>query len=213
MGEPSNSDNVNNDCLICDKIGCSSELSSELGDIIKVIRGISTLKAASAERADGLSQYLNTREFVYVHSVCRQKYINKGCINSYLKKKNTTSACSPPKKKLRTATSIDFDWKSRCFLCEKEADEMKEKRKSKSSRQQISNVTTSDFKQTILNLISEEKSEYCRNIHKRIVGVLDLVAQEAKYHADCYMCLKTTVKQTQREKKIVVIQVADFQIY
>lgn len=99
MGEPSNSDNINNDCLICDKIGCSSELSSELRDIIKVTRGIPTLKAASVERGDGLSQYLNTCEFVYVHSVCRQKYINKGCINAYLKKKNTTSTCSPPKKK------------------------------------------------------------------------------------------------------------------
>ncbi|GFV16436.1 uncharacterized protein TNCV_1525821 [Trichonephila clavipes] len=68
MGEPSNSDNVSNDCLICDKNWMySSELSSGLGDIIKVTRGISTLKAASAERVDGLSQYLNTREFVYVH--------------------------------------------------------------------------------------------------------------------------------------------------
>lgn len=204
MSEPSNSgDNQSNDCLICDKIGSSSQLSSELGEIVKVTRGISTLKAASAERADGLSQYLNTREFVYVHSVCRQKYINKGCISAHLKKENITSACSPPKKKLRTATSIDFDWKSRCFLCEKEADEMKEKRKSKSSRQQISYVTTSDFKKTILNLISEEKSEYCRNIHKRIVGVLDLVAQGAKYHADCYVHLRSTIKQTQREKKFI----------
>ncbi|GFU40067.1 hypothetical protein TNCV_3348251 [Trichonephila clavipes] len=68
MGEPSDSDSISNDCLICAKIGCSSELSSELGYILKVIRGISTLKTASVERADGLSQYLNTREFVYVHS-------------------------------------------------------------------------------------------------------------------------------------------------
>lgn len=87
MGEPSSIDSTSNDCLICDKIGSSSELSSELGDIIKVTRGISSLKAASAERGDGLSQYINTRDFVYVHSVCRQKYINKGCINSYLKKR------------------------------------------------------------------------------------------------------------------------------
>ncbi|GFX41524.1 alpha-2 adrenergic receptor [Trichonephila clavipes] len=38
MGEALNSDNISNDCLICDKIGRSSELSSELGDIIKVTR-------------------------------------------------------------------------------------------------------------------------------------------------------------------------------
>ncbi|GFU90303.1 hypothetical protein TNCV_2717611 [Trichonephila clavipes] len=81
MDEPSNSDSISNDCLICAKIGCSSELSSELGDILKVTRGISTLKTASVERADGLSQYLNTREFVYVHSkqVTQQLETGPGC--------------------------------------------------------------------------------------------------------------------------------------
>ncbi|GFY74933.1 hypothetical protein TNIN_120191 [Trichonephila inaurata madagascariensis] len=91
MGELSNSNNISNDCLICDKIGCSSELSSELGDIIKVTGGISTLNVTSAERADGLSQYINKG--------CRQKYINKGCINSYLKKKKPHQHALHQKKK------------------------------------------------------------------------------------------------------------------
>ncbi|KAK0161696.1 hypothetical protein PV327_008115 [Microctonus hyperodae] len=203
MNEPSNSDDDgNNNCAICDKIGSSSQSNSDLGAIIKVTRGISTLKAVSAERADGLIQYLNTREFVYVHTVCRQKYINKKYIQAYLNKKNTTSSCSPPKKKFRTATSVDFDWKNRCFFCEKEADEKKEKKKNKAMRQKISHVTNFSLKNTILDLISNDESQYCRNINERIVSVLDLVAQGAKYHMDCYTSLKNTIRKTQREKKI-----------
>lgn len=47
----------------------------------------------------------------------------------------TTSACSPPKKKLGTSDSSDFDWKSRCFLWEKEADKKKNERKKSPNRQ------------------------------------------------------------------------------
>lgn len=50
MCEPSNSDNISNDCLIFDKMGCSSELCSGRGDIVKVTRGISTPNAISAEK-------------------------------------------------------------------------------------------------------------------------------------------------------------------
>lgn len=61
---------------MCDKFVSSSQLSSELGEIVKTTRGISTLKSASAVRGVGLPQYLKTREFVSVHSVAyRQKYI------------------------------------------------------------------------------------------------------------------------------------------
>ncbi|GBP68320.1 hypothetical protein EVAR_4919_1 [Eumeta japonica] len=37
--------------------------------MVKVTRGISTPKPASAQRADALSQYLNVPEFVYVHAL------------------------------------------------------------------------------------------------------------------------------------------------
>lgn len=52
---------------------------------------------------DCLSIWIPTREFVYMHSVIRQKYINRRCINAQSNKENITSACSPPK--LRTAAS------------------------------------------------------------------------------------------------------------
>ncbi|GFS80271.1 RNA-directed DNA polymerase from mobile element jockey [Trichonephila clavipes] len=40
-------------CIICEKLGSSSENNSDLGDI-KISRGVTTLRTASSERQDGL---------------------------------------------------------------------------------------------------------------------------------------------------------------
>jgi hypothetical protein len=56
------------------------ESSSDVGEIIKVMRGLPTLRNASEKREDGLLEFLNSSEFVYAHSTCRQKYIH----NKYL---------------------------------------------------------------------------------------------------------------------------------
>lgn len=69
---------------------------------IFALRGIAMLKAASKERADGLLQYLNNRQFVYVHYSCRQKYNNEKYIKAYLNKEITTSAYSPLEETLIT---------------------------------------------------------------------------------------------------------------
>jgi hypothetical protein len=73
-----------NVCFVCRKIGSNSESSSDLGEIIKVMRGLHTLRNASAEREDdGLLEFLNSSEFVYAHSTCRQKYIHNKHIHKY----------------------------------------------------------------------------------------------------------------------------------
>jgi hypothetical protein len=59
----SNDNDNNQQDFVCQKIGSSSESSSDVGEIIKVMRGLPTLRNASAE-------------FVYAHSTCRQKYIH-----------------------------------------------------------------------------------------------------------------------------------------
>lgn len=94
-------------CILCEKLGSSSETNSDLGEIIIISRGITTLRAASSERQDGLLPHLQT-EFVYTHTSCRQKYINKKYIEIYKKKKQNET--SPPKKKLRSSTDVlNFD--------------------------------------------------------------------------------------------------------
>jgi hypothetical protein len=105
-----------------------TESSSDLGEIIKVMRGLHTLRNASAEREDGLLEFLNSSEFVYAHSTCRQKYIHNKYIQIYKNKGNTASvpsAYSPSKKRLRNILSTDFNWKDNCFIYGKEDDGMK----------------------------------------------------------------------------------------
>lgn len=55
MDEPTrtNSNSANN-CIICDKLGSNSDI----GEIIKITRGLRTTRATSSEREDGLLGYL-----------------------------------------------------------------------------------------------------------------------------------------------------------
>ncbi|GFU05545.1 hypothetical protein TNCV_3291711 [Trichonephila clavipes] len=83
-------------CIICEKLGSSSENNSDLGDVIKISRGVTTLRTASSERQEGLLPHLQT-DVIYAHKSCRQKYINKKYIEAY-KKKPVETPISPPKK-------------------------------------------------------------------------------------------------------------------
>ena len=84
-------------CIIYEKLGSSPGTNvANLGEIVKISRGITTLRAASSARQDGLLPYLQA-EFVYAHSGCREKYIHQKYIDSYKKQKATAS--SPQKKK------------------------------------------------------------------------------------------------------------------
>ncbi|GFX58236.1 hypothetical protein TNCV_4049941 [Trichonephila clavipes] len=96
-------------CIICEKLGSSSENNSDLGDIIKISKGVTTLRTASSERRDEWLPHLQT-DVVYAHKSCRQKYINKTYIEAY-KNQPFEIPISPLKKKLRCSIdSSNFDW-------------------------------------------------------------------------------------------------------
>ncbi|GFV70975.1 hypothetical protein TNCV_2355191 [Trichonephila clavipes] len=125
-------------CIICEKLGSSSESNSDLGDIIKISR-VTTLRTASSERQEGLLPHLQT-DVVYVPKSCRQKYINKKYIEGY-KKKPVETPISTPKKKLQSSIdSSSFDWEKNCFLCGHEADKEKEAKLNKNRRRQVSYI-------------------------------------------------------------------------
>lgn len=83
-------------CIICDKLGSSSGSSTNLGDVKKITRGISTLRAASIERKDGLDQFLQS-EFTYAHEICRKKYTHKKYIELQQKEAKKISVVSTKK--------------------------------------------------------------------------------------------------------------------
>lgn len=87
-----------NSCIICIHLGSSS---------------------ASIERQDGLLPHLQT-EFVYAHSSCRQKYINKKYIGMYKNKARENLSLSPPKKNFKIAKiSITSIGKKIVFFADK----------------------------------------------------------------------------------------------
>jgi hypothetical protein len=85
-----------------------------------------------------------------------------------------------------------LNWKDNCFICGKEADEMKEKKLKKNLRKKNHNVTNAVFKETVLDLVQQRKEDLCREMHKRVSGVIDLMAVDARYHANCYRYWFTT---------------------
>lgn len=94
----SSKDDENVSCYICDKFGSSASESDEsFGQVIKITRGLQNLKNSSTERQDGLFDDYNN-DFVFAHSTCRAKYINKKYIQAYINKQKVDAAVSPPKK-------------------------------------------------------------------------------------------------------------------
>ncbi|GFW12996.1 uncharacterized protein TNCV_3329281 [Trichonephila clavipes] len=68
-----------------------------------------------------------------------------------------------------------------------------------------------------MNFIAVQKNDYYREIHKRISGITDLQALQAKYHADCYNLIKNSIHLSNVDKKdaprSLMIDTAMEQIY
>lgn len=87
-------------CFICDEL-----LSN--GDVVEVKRGLQTLKNASVSRGDGNIEYLNTVNFVNVHSNCRKNYTKNLSIVAHNKRRQEepSTSISPRKKRI---SALDF---------------------------------------------------------------------------------------------------------
>lgn len=114
--------------------------------------------------------------------------INKGAIDAFQKEAITDSIYNPPRKRVRSSRSSGFDLRSDCFFCGQEADAEKEKESRKVVRRRISYVVNRNFKESIINMILKQKNGFQQR--NSIYAILDLVEVQAKYHVDCYNCLR-----------------------
>jgi len=83
---------------------------------------------------------------------------------------------------LRSTTPV-FDITSHCLFCSENiptSDRLTSKR-----RKLISNVETTEFKDSVLKCARERCDEWGNLVAKRIESAIDLVAAEAKYHCRC----------------------------
>lgn len=88
------------------------------------------------------------------------------------------------------------------FFVEKMLTSVKKRKKNKNQRKQISTITNTNFQNTVMQIVVQSKDINCREIFKRVSGIMDLAALEAKYHNDCFTSLKNFMKASDTEKKI-----------
>lgn len=79
-----------------------------------------------------------------------------------------------------------FDFKNQCLFCGEVADEAAEKKKSEKYRRKIKNVSTLEFKDTVIKKAEERRDDFGELVKSRISLQFDLIAAEAKYHAACF---------------------------
>lgn len=128
-------------CFLCNKSDSGGE------SLIEVVRGMKSLRTASVERNDGKIDYLKSVTSVKVHEKCRSVYISKNCIQA-AKRKQEEGETSPLV--LRKKRGEVFDFKSQCLFCGDVTDEAAEKKKKEKYRRKIKNVSTLEFKDTVI---------------------------------------------------------------
>lgn len=93
----------------------------------------------------------------------------------------------------------------------------RKRKKNKSQRQKIAYVNSTSFKENLISFVALQKNDSCREIHKRISGVMDLQSLGAKYHSHCYHSLKNAAQTHNAEKKvhprILMVDIAMEKIY
>lgn len=169
-------------CFICDKPLKESE-------VVVVVGGMKTLIDASVERNDKFFEYLKDKQSVTVHVQCRKMYTRKSSIVAAKRQSETeegsTSTISPPHTRARLSEP-DFNFKRYCLFCGDEANEEAEKKKAQNVRRKIYNVSTLEFKDSILKVARTRSDDIAKAVIARIEYEYDLVAAEAKYHNNCY---------------------------
>lgn len=169
-------------CFICNE-------SLTEGEIVVVDRGLKTLIDSSTERSDGFNEYLKNKTSVTIHKQCRKAYTRKSSIAAAKRQRDaeiaTTPGISPPRTRIRSNES-SFCFKKYCLFCGNEADKTAEMKKAQHLRRRVSQVSTLDFKKTILKEAQTRSDELARSVIARIQYEYDLVAAKAMYHSDCY---------------------------
>ena len=171
-------------CFFCDLVIAKSEIVT-VGE-----KGLKTIISTSKERNDNKWVLLEDSKNITVHETCRKNYIRPSTVEKY---KRTASMMeqeagpsgmqsTPKKKTLRTEAGISFNFCKCCLFCGEEIDEKKERKKPQKYPRDIYEVRSIEFKDSVLNMCTERNDEIGRKVSKRLSGVYDLVAEEARYH-------------------------------
>ena len=76
-----------------------------------------------------------------------------------------------------------FNFKLQCFYCEKEC-KSDSKNPSRKNYQEVRTIHSGIRKRTLL-ICNKRSDSQAKDVEKRLLSVIDLVAAEAKYHTKC----------------------------
>lgn len=212
MDQPSTSRGI--DCSEASECSICFSVTDEQLVNVSTAKGKEALKKASIERGYGLFANLDFDKNLWVHASCRKEYTHKKNISSAKRKVKQQKSfnISPVKRKLRRSLNSSselsagedaFNWTEDCFICEKEANIEKERKKPRSKRKHISLIESSDFVPNLIKMLMPFNDDYHRNILKRVQSTpSNLRDLQARYHRDCF-------RQLLNEKHKVVVNPDD----
>lgn len=161
-------------CVICD-----NSLSS--GETVYVVKGLTNLLDVSKRREDGKHTHFENVG-IELHKVCRREYIKERNIAQYIKEKKTK--VKPVSQVLRSQEIFDF--KTNCLLCGGKCDVGLEKKKPLNKRRKVFEIRSLSVRGTLLQKAALRNDAWGQQVASRIERSICLVAEEGRYHQDCY---------------------------
>ena len=133
-------------------------------------KGLNSMLKACKQKGNSdlesqLKQLANDETQITVHINCRKRLIDLRTVEHQV-----------PSKKLRSSNAHIFNWKTDCFFCDKLCDKR---------RGNFSEATTLPLRNKVIDHARRRTDDWGRKVLSRMEGCVDLVAEEAVYHASC----------------------------
>ena len=169
------------------------------------------LEQAQALKLDNLAssieENLQNKTPTFIHLSCRDYLRN----NSRPRKRSMGDAQqSIVKRVARRSDPVMFDFKSQCFYCEKPCIEDK-KHADRKNFEIVSTINTKIYTST-LEICRGREDNYAKNIERRLLGISDFVAAEARYHSACRSSFENPLpKKSSKGRPISTDKIAAFE--
>ncbi|CAH0381987.1 unnamed protein product [Bemisia tabaci] len=171
-------------------------------------KALLTLIEASHERDDDRWvewEVLNaSKQSIQVHSTCRKNYTRRNSILAAVKNRpadDVPQCASPIKKKLRVSDHV-FNFVENCMFCGLDAGEefeQKQLKYPKDRRVRVVRVESLEFTHSVYNVAKGRNSDVDKQVMQRLSNVIDLVAEEGRYHYPCYIDFRKHASVSDKE--------------
>lgn len=181
-----------NKCPVCDE------------DVVKGSKDVSEVKEkgilghikASKERNDDKYRSFFDSTSLLIHTSCRKNYTRTDTIKKDVRQASSSNEEAGPSQ-LRSSAPL-FDFKNHCFLCTRCLNE--DIKKPLNKRRVVHSVETLTVKYRIKEVSSLRNDAWGNEVLGRLSCINDLVAEEAKYHKDCYFSFVKPVSYPKLQK-------------